>query len=313
MSLGIDSGQEWNSGRFVPDQAAGIAWVRRAILELGCRHVDTAMGYGRGLSEAWLGEALRGIPRDQVVVTTKVSRALPGHDHGFSRGNIHAVCRQSLQRLGLERLDFLMFHHLRFDGREDEAIAAMEELVAQGLIGAYAACPTDPLAEVTARYPGLRPGHWHTHGGPFWHRPGDADLDLARRRREPVVVFAPYLYGLLTGRDPGAVLTGRGSVNGAWRHPWFVPPAGHGLYRSAHDPERTLAAIASVKSDFKVDAAGFRTLLLRYVLALPGVASVCIGFSKWEHLAEAAAAVRQPPLAQADLQRMSARLFDAGR
>ena len=35
MSLGLDSGGEWNSGRFVPDRETGIAWVRRAIVELG--------------------------------------------------------------------------------------------------------------------------------------------------------------------------------------------------------------------------------------------------------------------------------------
>ncbi|MFE9006115.1 aldo/keto reductase [Streptomyces sp. NPDC007875] len=44
--------------------------------DLGMRHFDTAPLYGHGLSEHRLGHALRGYPRDQYVISTKVGRRL---------------------------------------------------------------------------------------------------------------------------------------------------------------------------------------------------------------------------------------------
>ena len=318
MSLGIERGNEWNAGRFVPDKATGIAWVRRAHRELGLKHFDTAQGYGRGLSEEWLGEALAELPRDQVIVTTKVGKPIDdAHPHAFCRSNIRAVCDQALRRLRTDHLDYLMFHNLRFGDYVDEALDTMAELIAEGKIRAYAACPIDPIPAVCETFPRLHPGHWHTHGGPLWHKPDDPGLAAAKQRDEPVVIFAPYLYGLLTGRwgrgNMGDLLSSRHATNGKWKHPWFSPPSGHGLYTARHDPERTLTAIDSVKDEFAVDETGFRSLLLRYILRLPGVASVCPGFSRWEHLAEAASAVSERPLTEAERNRFSELLFDAGR
>ena len=48
------------------------AVVRFAVDE-GCNYFDTAEAYNQGASEAALGQALRGIPRDKVLVGTKIS------------------------------------------------------------------------------------------------------------------------------------------------------------------------------------------------------------------------------------------------
>jgi myo-inositol catabolism protein IolS len=85
------------------DQADADAVVRRAV-ELGITYFDAAEAYNAGRSEESLGKALMGIPREQVVVGTKVSpsncyaRALPVH------------CEASLRRLGLEYVDLYMIH-----------------------------------------------------------------------------------------------------------------------------------------------------------------------------------------------------------
>ena len=304
MSLGEDSGDRWNSGRFVPDKDTGITWVRRAI-DTGIIHLDTAQGYGNGQSERWLGEALQTVPRESVQVTTKIGRAVDDHPHPFCAANIRAVCDQALRNLGLERLDYFMFHHLRFDDYADEALATMQELVEAGKIGSYAACPIFGLRDTAAQWPGLHPGHWHTHGGPFWLITTYIDLSFAADRDEPVVIFAPYLYGLLTGRwgvaDRPAVEQ-RFQQHG-WRHPWFFDtPEPHGFYNQAHDIGETLAAIDRVKRAFSVDADGFRSLLLRYCWALPAVQSICIGFSRWQHIEETLAAAAAPPLDAAECQ-----------
>jgi aryl-alcohol dehydrogenase-like predicted oxidoreductase len=85
------------------DQADADAVVRRAV-DLGITYFDAAEAYNAGRSEESLGEALRGIPRDRVVIGTKVSPSncyastLPQH------------CEASLRRLGLDYIDLYMIH-----------------------------------------------------------------------------------------------------------------------------------------------------------------------------------------------------------
>ena len=47
-----------------------------AAWDAGLRYFDTAPWYGRGLSELRVGQLLRGLPRDQFVLSTKVGRIL---------------------------------------------------------------------------------------------------------------------------------------------------------------------------------------------------------------------------------------------
>jgi len=81
------------------------AVVARA-LEVGVNLFDTAMVYGRGMSEEFLGRALRelGARRDEVVVATKI----PG-DY-LHPDDIPRAVEASLKRLGLESVDLMQVH-----------------------------------------------------------------------------------------------------------------------------------------------------------------------------------------------------------
>jgi diketogulonate reductase-like aldo/keto reductase len=83
----------------VPNGPATVNAVRWA-LDLGYRHIDTAQAYG---NEESVGKALRdsGLPRDQVFITTKF---YPG------RNDPAAEARQSLRRLGVDRVDLYLVH-----------------------------------------------------------------------------------------------------------------------------------------------------------------------------------------------------------
>ncbi len=89
-------------GTYPLDDEEGITAVQSA-LEVGYRMLDTAVNYG---NEAEVGEALRrsGVPRDEVVVTSK----LPGRHHGYD--DAVASVHESLSRLGLERIDLHLIH-----------------------------------------------------------------------------------------------------------------------------------------------------------------------------------------------------------
>lgn len=105
----------------------GIAAVRSA-LEAGYRLLDTAVNYG---NEEEVGRALResGLPRDEVVVTSK----LPGRHHGYD--DAIASTKDSLSRLGLDHLDLHLIHWPNPSvGKYVEAWRALVDLREQGLV-----------------------------------------------------------------------------------------------------------------------------------------------------------------------------------
>ncbi|KQR50922.1 aldo/keto reductase [Leifsonia sp. Leaf336] len=134
-----------------------------AAWEAGIRYFDTAPHYGLGLAEERLGEGLRGLPRDEYVVSTKVGRLLePNPDYrpgdtdianlfdvpstrrrrfDLSRDGVLRSVEDSLTRLGLDRIDILFVHDPDEHEREalEGAFPALEELRSQGVIRSYGA------------------------------------------------------------------------------------------------------------------------------------------------------------------------------
>jgi D-threo-aldose 1-dehydrogenase len=129
------------------------ALIERAF-GCGVAYFDTAPLYGHGTAERRLGAALGGIPRDAYTLSTKVGRIIvprAGADTGifadappsdasfdFSRGGVLRSLEESLERLGLDRVDIVFIHDPDDHEREalDEAYPALEELRAQGVVGA---------------------------------------------------------------------------------------------------------------------------------------------------------------------------------
>ena len=140
-----------------PAQAAAVV---EAAWDAGWRYFDTAPHYGLGLSERRLGEVLRTKPRDEYVLSTKVGRLLvdtgePASDQAnnfavtsplrrqwdFSRDGILRSLEDSLERLGVDRVDVLYLHDP--DDHYEEALRTgfptLAELRSQGVVGAIGA------------------------------------------------------------------------------------------------------------------------------------------------------------------------------
>ncbi len=105
------SPRQLNDGTTVPPIGFGTAGLRgddaisavTSALENGYRLIDTAVNYG---NESEVGEAIRrsGVHRDEIVVTSKI----PGRHHAYD--DAIASTRESLERLGLERIDVHLIH-----------------------------------------------------------------------------------------------------------------------------------------------------------------------------------------------------------
>ena len=152
----------------VPD-ADAVATVE-AALSAGVRFFDTAPLYGDGESERKLGLALRGVPRDEVVIATKVGRQLLDADGApvaggasgassvadLSRDGVWRSLEGSLARIGTDRVDVLHLHDpLDVEAGMAGAMTALVELREQGVVRAISVGlgRLEPLERFTAEAP----------------------------------------------------------------------------------------------------------------------------------------------------------------
>jgi diketogulonate reductase-like aldo/keto reductase len=178
------------------DRADEVAALRAGIAR-GMTHLDTAELYGP--AEDLVADAIKGVPRDQLFIVSKV---LP--QNATAAGTISA-CEASLRRIGTDYLDVYLLH---WRGRHplSETLGAMEELVQQGKIRALGVSNFDiedveearalltrsPLACNQVLY---HLGERHVDAGLVEH---------CARHRIAVVGYSPFGHG----RFPGAGTAG---------------------------------------------------------------------------------------------------------
>jgi len=198
------------------DEPTAGAVVERAW-ELGIRYFDTAPYYGSGSAERRLGLALRGRPRHEVVVSTKVGRLLrPGTAAAewagappleayfdFSHDAALRSLEESLERLGLDHVDVALVHDPddHYEEARDGAFRALARLREEGVVRAVGvgmnqtgvlarfARETDPDCFLVA-------GRWTV-----LDRSGRELLTLCAERGIAVIAGGVFNSGLLAGGD----------------------------------------------------------------------------------------------------------------
>jgi D-threo-aldose 1-dehydrogenase len=252
----------------------------------GVRYYDTAPLYGLGLSETRINRFLRGKPRREYVISTKVGRLLqavpPGQGDGagkwvdvpsrrerydYSHDGVLRSLEQSLERLGVDRVDVLYAHDLDLFNHGTEAAlqARLEEFMAGGY---RALCRLRDEGVIAAFGAGLNewePCDWLIERGAFdifllagrftlLEQGALAFMDKALARGVGVVIGGPYNSGILaTGPRPGA-------------HWNYAPAPGDVLARAAR-----LQAVCQGHGVRLVDAA------FRFPLLHPATVSVIPG------------------------------------
>jgi 2,5-diketo-D-gluconate reductase B len=98
----------------------------RLALEVGYRHVDTAQMYD---NEGAVGEGIRssGVDREDVFLATKV------HPDHLSPEDVRETARESLDRLGVDRVDLLYVHWPIREYDPERTLPALDDLHAEGL------------------------------------------------------------------------------------------------------------------------------------------------------------------------------------
>ncbi len=260
-----------NFGRFC-DEATTAAIVNHA-LELGVNFIDTAEIYSNGVSEQFIGKALKGRRHDVVLATKTGARDEPGSEAGgrLSRKRIVARLEASLKRLDTDYVDVYYLHFPDPQTSIEESLRAMDDMVRDGKV-LYPACSNYSAWEM-AEMVGIcdRRGF----AAPVVSQDPYSLLDR-RVEREVVpaclhfglsiVPYSPLAGGFLTGkyrRDSAAPQGTRGHASEAWQRNW--------LTNHHFDLLDRLEAFASAR-DRSVGA-----LAVAWLLAQPVVCSVIAG------------------------------------
>ena len=128
MSYGDPKWRDW-----VLNEDESKPFVSRAF-DKGINFFDTANMYSLGVSEEITGRALKEIPRDEIVVATKVYQKMGEHPNqrGLSRKHIMEQIDLSLGRLGMEYVDLYQTHRWDYETPIEETMEALNDVVRSG-------------------------------------------------------------------------------------------------------------------------------------------------------------------------------------
>lgn len=285
--------------------------VLSAAFEAGVNFIDTADIYSRwvegnpgGVSETIIGKWMRqsGIPRDQVVIATKVRGAMGEgpNDQGLSRVHILNAVEASLRRLGTDYIDLYQSHFYDEATPIEETLSAFDRLVRDGKVR-YLGCSNYPAWRLmeslwqadgrnTARYDCIQPHYNLAHRSEF-----ERELaEVCQQYGLGVIPYSPLAGGFLTGkyrRDRDAPESDR--VSGV---------------RGRYFNERSWAILEAVEGMAERKGASLSQVALAWLLADPLVTSPIIGPRNLEQLRDNLAGVQLQlsPDEKSELDRVSA-------
>ncbi|WP_312148410.1 aldo/keto reductase [Paenibacillus odorifer] len=134
MGLGVAS-ERWPQ-KWVVDEENSRLIIKKA-LELGINFFDTANVYSDGMSEEFLGRAIKDYAnRDEVVLATKVFFPMFSGQNsaGLSRKAIMSEVDKSLKRLGTDYIDLYQIHRWDYNTPIEETMEALHDVVKAGKV-----------------------------------------------------------------------------------------------------------------------------------------------------------------------------------
>ncbi|MGQ0564387.1 MAG: aldo/keto reductase [Gemmobacter sp.] len=265
------------------DDATSDAMFQRAW-DAGVRLFDTAPMYGHGLSELRTGQSLRWKKRDDFVVASKVGRLLkPGRradidfapwtnaapftmhfDYSYD-GTMRSV-EDSLQRMGLERIDICFIHDIDVFTRG----ADQPEVFAQAMDGCWRALESLRSQRVLKAI-GVGVNEWEVCLEALKQRDFDAFLLAGRYtllEQDALNEFLP-----LCEKRGAAVLVGGGFNSGI-----LATGAKPGAkYNYVPAPQAIMDKVARIEAVCAEFAVPLPAAALQFVVAHPAVPSFCAG------------------------------------
>lgn len=253
----------------------------RAAFEAGVTFFDTASTYSKGRAEEALGPILRELPRDQIVIGTKLfwPTGETPNERGLSRKHVRDEVYKSLARLQIEYIDLYQCHRYDEATPIEETCEMMNDLVRQGTI-LYWGVSEWTADQIVSAVNLCRARGWSVpvsnqpQYSALWRRIEARVLPTCERYGLGNVVWSPLAMGILTGKYTDA----------------NNPPAGTraaGAYREfmgEYFTQPVLDAVAKVRPLADQAGISLAQLALAWTLRQPAVTSAIVGATDPAHV-----------------------------
>jgi aryl-alcohol dehydrogenase-like predicted oxidoreductase len=260
--------------------------VIRKAWDLGINFYDTADVYSRGEAESVLGEVLSELPRNELVIATKVmGRVWEGPTgEGLSRKHVMDAIDASLRRLRVDYVDLYQAHAPDDDTPLEETLSTFNDLVRSGKVR-YLGVSNFSTEQTVECLRIVERNGWETivsQQPPYNLLDRRIEPALVPRCREEgigIIVYSPLAQGVLTGKyqegkcPSGSRATGTGAQ---FMAPWMNP----------EDLEKVSVLERVARRRGKTPA----QVALAWVLGQDAVSSAIIGATRPEQVVENAEA-----------------------
>jgi methylglyoxal reductase len=283
-NLGLPMG--WSTA----EDAASLSGLETAY-QLGANLFDTADVYGHGHSERLLGHLVHQVPRDRLVLSSKVGYFAGTAAHPYLPAAMRRQLESTLENLRTGHLDIYFLHNSSF-GEGDQylegAIAQMRAFKDQGLIKAVGmrgphrfatdrlTVPKQQQEDKYARFRHLftqvRPDYLAVRFNALTPPPPPGRDDIfafAAAHGTSVLINKPLAQGLLTGKYDPAQPVRFGPGDHRLRKAWFTPQA----LAIIHD------GLQPICDRFGATPADLAPVMLAYCLHRADNAAVLAGFT----------------------------------
>ena len=243
--------------------------------EEGVNYFDQADMYARGKSEELMGRVLAELPRQNLVIASKVFWPMSDdvNDRGLSRKHVLESIRGTLKRLGTDYLDIYFAHRYDPDVPMEEIVMAFDQVVRNGQ-ALYWGTSMWPAARIAQAVEFAKANGLHA---PVVEQPEYSMISRERVEGEilpytesagvGLVVWSPLAMGLLTGKyDDGKPAGARLTEKENW-----------GKSMLTNENVQKVRDLKPIADDLGLTRA---QLALAWILRQKGVSSVITGATK---------------------------------
>lgn len=193
----------------------------KTAFDKGVTFIDTADVYSNGLSEQVLGEAIKDLPRDELVIATKLfgrmgayggdqtpeqqRRATNTNLWGLSRKHVFSAIDASLDRLQLDYIDLYQVHAFDTVTPLEETLEALDEVVKSGRVRYIGLCNYAAWQIAKALGVSERNGLSRFESLQMYYSIAGRDLErevvpLAKDQQLAILPWSPLAGGFLSGK-----------------------------------------------------------------------------------------------------------------
>lgn len=270
----------------------------KSAFDKGVTFIDTADVYSNGVSEQVTGKAIKGLPRDELVIATKVygrmgaygtGEKTPEAERRYNNANLWGLSRKhifdgvdaSLKRLGLDHVDLYQVHAFDPVTPLEETLQALDDLVRSGRVRYIGLCNFAAWQIAKSLRISEREGLARFESLQMYYSIAGRDLErevvpLAKDEQLAILPWSPLAGGFLSGK-----FTRNSAPEGARRTSFDFPPV---------DKERAYDIIDVMKEMGDARGVSVAQIALSWLLHQKQVTSVIIGAKTETQLADNIAA-----------------------